>query len=71
LGKAGPLTSSYDKKNRRRPDRRRFFISEAPAYCSFPAVEEAGGWTNDFLHGDGLRCGNPVLAGAPALKDVL
>ncbi len=30
-------------------------------------VEEAGGWTNDFLDGDGLRTGNAALAAAPAL----
>lgn len=30
-------------------------------------VEEAGGWTNDFLDGDGLRKGNAALAAAPAL----
>jgi hypothetical protein len=34
-------------------------------------AQEAGGWTNDFLRGDGLRLGNPVLACTPALKDVL
>jgi len=35
------------------------------------AGKVAGGWTNDFLRGDGLRHGNPVLACTPALKDVL
>jgi len=30
-------------------------------------VREAGGWTNDFLEGDGLARGNPVLACTPAL----
>lgn len=34
-------------------------------------IEEAGGWTNDFLAGDGLRSGNPVLACTPGLKDAL
>lgn len=34
-------------------------------------IEEAGGWTNDFLAGDGLTRGNPVLACTPALKDTL
>ena len=34
-------------------------------------VREAGGWTNDFLAGDGLRRGNAVLACAPGLKDAL
>ena len=31
-------------------------------------IQEAGGWTNDFLEGDGLTDGNPVLAGGPRLK---
>ncbi len=30
-------------------------------------VEEAGGWVNDFLAGDGLLSGNPVLAAAPGI----
>ena len=30
-------------------------------------VREAGGWTNDFLAGDGLRKGNVVLAATPGL----
>ena len=34
-------------------------------------VREAGGWTNDFLSGDGLARGNAVLACAPGLKDAL
>jgi myo-inositol-1(or 4)-monophosphatase len=34
-------------------------------------VREAGGWTNDFLAGEGLRRGNAVLACAPGLKDAL
>jgi myo-inositol-1(or 4)-monophosphatase len=32
-------------------------------------VEEAGGRVNDFLAGDGLRCGNPILAAAPGVAD--
>jgi myo-inositol-1(or 4)-monophosphatase len=32
-------------------------------------VEEAGGRVNDFLAGDGLRRGNPVLAVAPGVAD--
>ena len=31
-------------------------------------VREAGGWTNDFLGGDGLTRGNPILACTPALR---
>ena len=34
-------------------------------------VREAGGWTNDFLAGDGLMGGNPVLACVPGLRDAL
>jgi myo-inositol-1(or 4)-monophosphatase len=34
-------------------------------------VREAGGWTNDFLAGDGLSRGNAVLACAPGLKEAL
>ena len=32
-------------------------------------VREAGGWTNDFLAGDGLTRGNPAIASAPGLID--
>ncbi len=31
-------------------------------------VTEAGGWTSDFLAGDGLRTGNPLVACTPGLK---
>jgi myo-inositol-1(or 4)-monophosphatase len=34
-------------------------------------IEEAGGWTNNFLAKDGLRNGNPVLACTPELADTL
>jgi myo-inositol-1(or 4)-monophosphatase len=34
-------------------------------------VEEAGGWANDFLAGDGLARGHPILACTPALREVL
>ncbi|MBB4041825.1 myo-inositol-1(or 4)-monophosphatase [Microvirga flocculans] len=34
-------------------------------------IEEAGGWTNDFLAKDGLRKGNPVLACTPELAGTL
>ena len=30
-------------------------------------VREAGGWTSDFLAGDGLAKGNPLAAAAPGL----
>ncbi len=32
-------------------------------------VQEAGGWTNDFLAGDGLSKGNPILATAPGVTE--
>jgi myo-inositol-1(or 4)-monophosphatase len=31
-------------------------------------VNEAGGWTNDFLAGDGLTAGNQIAAAAPGVK---
>jgi myo-inositol-1(or 4)-monophosphatase len=34
-------------------------------------VNEAGGWTSDFLRGDGLNAGNPMIASAPLLRDAL
>jgi myo-inositol-1(or 4)-monophosphatase len=34
-------------------------------------VREAGGWTNDFLAGDGLRGGNPIVACTPELRGTL
>lgn len=34
-------------------------------------VREAGGWVNDFLAGDGLFSGNPILACTPGLRTFL
>jgi myo-inositol-1(or 4)-monophosphatase len=34
-------------------------------------VREAGGWTNDFLAGDGLTAGSEVLAATPGLVEPL
>ena len=34
-------------------------------------VREAGGYASDFLAGDGLTKGNPIIACAPGLKDAL
>jgi myo-inositol-1(or 4)-monophosphatase len=34
-------------------------------------VREAGGWTNDFLAGEGLRRGNPIIACTPELSGML
>ena len=41
------------------------------ALAALLMVREAGGWCNDFLAGEGLTRGNPVLATTPALRDVL
>ena len=34
-------------------------------------VSEAGGYVSDFLKGDGLTRGNPLIASAPGVKDAL
>ena len=34
-------------------------------------VSEAGGYASDFLSGDGLIKGNPLIACAPGVKDAL
>jgi myo-inositol-1(or 4)-monophosphatase len=34
-------------------------------------VREAGGWTNDFLAGEGLLRGNPIIACTPELSGTL
>lgn len=34
-------------------------------------VTEAGGWTNDFLAGDGLHHGNPIIACTPEVRETL
>ena len=34
-------------------------------------VQEAGGWTNDFLAGDGLHHGNPIIACTPEIREQL
>jgi myo-inositol-1(or 4)-monophosphatase len=41
------------------------------ALAGLVLVQEAGGRTNDFLTGDGLTRGNPILACTPALTEVL
>ena len=41
------------------------------ALAGLVLVQEAGGWTNDFLGKDGLMQGNPILACTPALKKFL
>jgi len=34
-------------------------------------VRESGGWTSDFLAGDGLYAGNPLAAAAPGLEPAM
>ncbi len=34
-------------------------------------VQEAGGWANNFLEGDGLLSGNPILVSAPGVEDAI
>jgi len=46
-------------------------INAWDALAGLLMVEEAGGRTNDFLGGDGLTKGNPVLAATPGLYDAL
>jgi myo-inositol-1(or 4)-monophosphatase len=41
------------------------------ALAGLVLVQEAGGWTNDFLAGSGLTEGNPILACTPAIKGLL
>lgn len=46
-------------------------INAWDALAGLLLVQEAGGWTNDFLAGDGLTRGNLVIAATPELKDRL
>jgi myo-inositol-1(or 4)-monophosphatase len=46
-------------------------INSWDALAGLLLVEEAGGWANDFLAGDALRGGNPVLACTPRLASAL
>jgi myo-inositol-1(or 4)-monophosphatase len=41
------------------------------ALAGLVLVQEAGGWTNDFLADNGLTQGSPILACTPALKEPL
>ncbi|HEX8665723.1 MAG TPA: inositol monophosphatase [Beijerinckiaceae bacterium] len=41
------------------------------ALAGLVLVREAGGWTNDYLAGEGLTKGNPILACTPELAGVL
>ena len=42
-------------------------INSWDALAGLLLIEEAGGWTNDFLDGHGLSKGNPVLGATPEL----
>jgi myo-inositol-1(or 4)-monophosphatase len=46
-------------------------INAWDALAALVMVREAGGWTNNFLAGDGLRKGNAVLACTPGLRAIL
>jgi myo-inositol-1(or 4)-monophosphatase len=46
-------------------------INSWDAAAAVLLVDEAGGWTNDFLTEDCLRNGNRVIACTPALREVL
>jgi myo-inositol-1(or 4)-monophosphatase len=46
-------------------------INSWDALAGLLLVQEAGGWTNDFLADDGLTQGNPVLACTPELARAL
>ena len=46
-------------------------INSWDALAGLLLIEEAGGWINDFLAGDGLQRGNAVLGCTPALKDIM
>ena len=46
-------------------------INSWDALAGLLIIEEAGGWTNNFLAGDGMRAGNPILACTPELADAL
>ena len=41
------------------------------ALAGLVLVQEAGGWTNDFLEGSGLTLGNQILACTPGLAKLL
>jgi myo-inositol-1(or 4)-monophosphatase len=43
-------------------------INSWDALAGLLLVREAGGWTNDFLAGDALAKGNPVVACTPGLR---
>jgi myo-inositol-1(or 4)-monophosphatase len=46
-------------------------INSWDALAGILLVREAGGWTNDFLAGNGLANGNRIIAATPELQDRL
>ena len=46
-------------------------INSWDAAAGLVLVREAGGWTNDFLAGDGLTKGSELLAATPGLVEHL
>ena len=47
------------------------FINSWDCLAGIALIREAGGYVSDFLAGDGLRKGNPLLAAAPGVKDAI
>ena len=47
------------------------FMNAWDCLAAIALIRESGGYVSDFLAGDGLRKGNPILACAPGLKDKL
>jgi len=46
-------------------------INSWDALAGLLLIEEAGGWVNDFLAGDGMTRGNAVIGCTPALKNLI
>ena len=46
-------------------------INSWDALAGILLIEEAGGWVNDFLAGDGLMQGNEIIAATPRIRDAL
>ena len=47
------------------------FINSWDCLAGIVLIREAGGYVSDFLAGEGLRKGNPLLAAAPGVKDTI
>ena len=48
-----------------------YHINSWDCLAGLALIREAGGWTSDFLDGDGLRQGNPLAASAPGLAPAM